>query len=86
MCASIDKYLGPEAHVNVTLITCLHVHFPGSKIAGHQLLSFLPSEKESSILIKSLIPCRVSLGLEILKECSSALTDAKRRSHVCHMT
>ena len=31
MCASIDKYLGPEAHVNVTLITCLH--FPGAGIA-----------------------------------------------------
>ena len=87
MCASIDKYLGCEAHVNVTLIMCLHS--PGSGIAGlmyHQLLSFLPSEKESSILIKSLIPCRVSVGLEILKECSSALMDAKSRSHVRHMT
>ena len=50
----------------------------------YQLLSFLPSEKESSIPIKSLIPCKVSVGLEILKECSSTLTDAKSRSHVCH--
>ena len=39
MCASIDKYLGPEAHVNVTLITCLH--FPGSGIAGLNVSSII---------------------------------------------